>query len=108
MNRWKPFIGGSPYLVHSPPGPRNGGMPLSTDIPAPVNAIAYRAARIVFAASRISSSLALSLAFAIGNRPQPATHEMNVNAYADSPAASARIVNEPETTDSFATRLYIR
>ena len=40
MKRWKPFIGGSPYLVHRPPGPRNGGIPLSTDIPAPVSAIA--------------------------------------------------------------------
>jgi len=32
---------------------------------------------------------------------------MKVNAYATSPAASARIVNPPETTDSFATTLYI-
>ena len=43
MKRWNWFIGGSPYLVHSPPGPRNGGIPLSTDMPAPVSAIGYRA-----------------------------------------------------------------
>ena len=36
--RWKPFIGGSPCLVQSPSGPRNGGIPLSTDSPAPVSA----------------------------------------------------------------------
>src|SRR5579872_492865 len=107
MKRWKPFIGGSPYLVHSPPGPRNGGIPLSTDIPAPVNAIAYRACSIALAASRISSSLALSLAFSISQSPQLTTHEINVNAYTDRPAASARILNAPETTDSFAAKLYI-
>ena len=33
-----PFIGGSPCFVHRPPGPRNGGIPLSTDRPAPVSA----------------------------------------------------------------------
>src|SRR5271154_2205555 len=41
-------------------------------------------------------------------RLQVTTHEIKVNAYAASPAASARIVSDPETTDSFATTLYIR
>src|SRR5580698_11386009 len=33
---------------------------------------------------------------------------MNVNAYADTPASSAVSFRLPGTTDSFATRLYIR
>ena len=50
MKIWNPFIGGSPYLVQRPPGPRNGGIPLSTDIPAPVSAIGYLARTIASAA----------------------------------------------------------
>src|ERR1700730_15345646 len=100
MKIWKPFIGGSPYLVHSPPGPRNGGIPLSTDIPAPVSAIGYRASMIISAVSRTSSSLALSLFSAIVKHlthSYVTVHEINVNAYTDTPACSARRVIAPDT-----------
>ena len=40
MNESYIRMSGSPFFVHSPPGPRNVGMPLSADIPAPTSAMA--------------------------------------------------------------------
>lgn len=59
-NLWYPSMGGSPYLVQIPPGPRKGGIPLSTETPAPVSPMAYLLAIRRFEAS---SSCSFNLSF---------------------------------------------
>src|SRR4030042_247214 len=44
------------YFSHSPEGPRKSGIPLSTDIPAPVQATHFLACRIAWAVFLIKSS----------------------------------------------------
>jgi hypothetical protein len=41
------------YVLHRPPSPRKGGMPLSTLMPAPVKAVRYFAERMSAAAARM-------------------------------------------------------
>jgi hypothetical protein len=56
------FLGVGEEVVqfHRPPGPRNGGMPLSIEMPAPVKAMRWRACRIREAADVIVSGLSVS------------------------------------------------
>ena len=55
MNEWRVAYSIGSYFAHIPWAPRNDGMPLSTEIPAPVKATAFRRSARRRAASRIGS-----------------------------------------------------
>ena len=77
MNESYIRMSGSPFFVHSPPGPRNVGMPLSADIPAPTSAMACRERASIWAASskarRSSSPMAMARPMLVSDRPALAT-----------------------------------